>query len=98
MTICCVCGLVFKPAQYHAKTCSSTCRQRLRRGGHLAYIADWPQARQQARRALHQALADVIIIERTVRAARRQRRKIVSRAVIKLAPLSKGPHRGGGMA
>src|SRR5260370_18824282 len=94
---CAVCGLEFKPRRSDAKTCCDTCRKRLQRGQHLAYLREWPPARQRAREAIHQALADAIAVERVARAARRQRRIIGRRAVTKLAPLSRGPHRGGGI-
>jgi hypothetical protein len=46
---------------------------------------------QLARRALHQAIEDAIAIERVVRTARRERRKLGWRAVVELAPLRRGP-------
>jgi hypothetical protein len=91
---CAVCGLEFKPVRNDAKTCSNTCRKR-RAVGRLAYIAELPQVQQRARRALHQAIEDAIAIERVVRTARLERRKLGRRAVIKLAPLRIAPRRGG---
>jgi hypothetical protein len=93
---CAVCGLTFQPTQYHAKVCCATCRQRLHRGGRLFYVEELPQVQQQARRALHQAIEDTIAIEKVVRAARRERRKIGRRMVRSLAPLTRGSSRGGG--
>src|SRR5258708_37787709 len=78
---CVVCGLEFKPRRSDAKTCCDTCRKRLQRGQHLAYLREWPPARQRAREAIHLALADAIAVESVVRAPRRQRRKITSRTV-----------------
>jgi len=46
----------------------------------------------------HQAIEDTIAIERVVRSARRERRKIGRRAVVKLAPLIRGPRRGGSIS
>jgi hypothetical protein len=89
--------LVFKPTRFDARTCSDTCRQRLRRGGHTVYIENLPHVQKLARRALHQAIEDTIAIERVVRSARRERRKLGRRVVIKLAPLSQEPCRGGGI-
>jgi hypothetical protein len=91
------CGLEFMPIRNDGKTCSDTCRQRLRRGRRFAYLAELPQAQQQARRALHQAIEGTIALERAIRAARRERRNIGRRAIVRLAPLRRGPQRGGGI-
>ena len=53
---CRVCGLEFTPSRFDAITCSSTCRQRLRRGNALAYLADLSPEEQRIHRDLHAAL------------------------------------------
>jgi hypothetical protein len=78
-------------------SCSVTCRSRLHRGGRLAYLAELFQAQQQARRACHEAAEAILATERLVRVARRERLTISRRAVLKLAPSTKGPQRGGGL-
>jgi hypothetical protein len=64
----------------------------------FAYLAKLPPAQQNARRAIHEALTDAIAIEKVVKAARRERRIISRRTVHTLAPLSRGPSRGGGIS
>ena len=94
---CAVCGLEFKPHRSDAKTCCDTCRKRLQSGRRFDYLQSWPPARQAARLATHRALADAIAIERMVKAARRERRVLGRRMVRELAPLTRGPSRGGGI-
>jgi hypothetical protein len=93
---CLVCGSEFRPQRTDAKTCTDVCRQRLHRGRRFDYLAGWPPARLAARLATHQAIADAIAIERMVKAARRERRKLARRIVRTIAPLTRGPSRGGG--
>jgi hypothetical protein len=83
---CRVCGTEFKPRRSDAVTCSARCRQRLRRGHALDYIAGLPleerraardgqAARQQQREQMRRRSA----LERDQRAARaneRLRRKV----------------------
>jgi hypothetical protein len=94
---CLVCGSEFRPVRSDARCCTSTCRQRLHRGQRLAYLQDCPPAQQLARQTLHQAIEDTIAIEKVVRAARRERRMLARRMVRKLAPLTRGPSRSGGI-
>jgi hypothetical protein len=100
--------------RFDAKTCSGACRIRVMRDieqGHpLAYIDamdDWTEAQKRARRSLHQAIDDMIAIEKMVRAARRERRRAATRAGKGGRPLHLKPapdpapeeppkHRGGG--
>jgi hypothetical protein len=93
---CIVCGMEFV-GRSDSWCCTVTCRSRLHRGGRLAYLAELPQAQQQARRACHEAAEAILATERLVRAARRERRTISRRAVLKLAASTKGPSRGGGL-
>jgi hypothetical protein len=76
---CRVCGMRFMPSRRDQITCSSTCRQRLRRGGAFAYLADLsPRERVRERRdhaALDRDLADLRQEDRTLRAEARQRRQ-----------------------
>ena len=76
---CRVCGLEFTPSRFDAITCSSTCRQRLRRGNALAYLADLSPAEQRIHRDLHAALdasreaeKKAVAASKQVREARRQ--------------------------
>ena len=48
--VCRVCGIAFTAPRFDAKTCSSTCRSRLRRGFDLAYLND-PSLGKRERRA-----------------------------------------------
>jgi hypothetical protein len=52
--VCAVCGS--PPARWGATTCSSTCRQRKRRGGDLAYIAGLPNREQERAREYHKVM------------------------------------------
>jgi len=47
---CRVCGVGFATSRYDAKTCTSTCRQRLHRGGDLAYLAALKSHERRAHR------------------------------------------------
>ena len=51
--VCRVCGRDFIAPRFDAKTCSSTCRQRLRRGGDLAYLAGLSKKQQRLERNVH---------------------------------------------
>jgi hypothetical protein len=54
-TICRVCGTEFFAPRRDALTCTSTCRQRLHRGGTFAYFANLTAKQQRAQRELHDA-------------------------------------------
>jgi hypothetical protein len=80
--VCRVCGLEFTAARFDAKTCTDTCRSRLRRGGDLAYLDDPALSRKEKRagRAMHAAYDDTKAAHRKLveatRAARDERRKL----------------------
>jgi hypothetical protein len=95
---CQVCGLEFRSHRTDAKTCTTTCRQRLHRGHAFAYLTDLPPAQARARRAVHEAQADALDLERAVRAAYRERRRISRRTVRELPAMTPGLHRGGGFS
>jgi hypothetical protein len=78
---CRVCGLRFTPKRFDAVTCSSTCRQRLHRGGDAAFVADLPRAERAPMRrwlkasAMQRAvLRNASASERRERAAKREHR------------------------
>jgi hypothetical protein len=75
--VCRVCGRDFVAPRFDAKTCSSTCRQRLRRGGDLAYLAGLGKRQQRAERKLHEAWDALKVAHRNdVAAERAERRKL----------------------
>jgi hypothetical protein len=51
--VCRVCGIEFTAPRFDAKTCSSTCRSRLRRGGDLAYVKLLSKRDQRSARKMH---------------------------------------------
>jgi hypothetical protein len=55
--VCRVCGRDFVAARFDALTCTDTCRQRLRRGGELAYLAGLGKKQQRLERNLHDSYA-----------------------------------------
>jgi hypothetical protein len=69
----------FMPSRRDQITCSSTCRQRLRRGGAFAYLADLPLRERKVERRYHAALdrdiADLRQENRTLRSEAHQRRQ-----------------------
>jgi hypothetical protein len=73
---CRVCGLWFTAARWGATTCSSTCRQRKRRGGDLAYIAGLPNREQERARAYHAEMDAVRAEYRQAVQAFAERRKL----------------------
>ena len=78
------------PSRFDALTCSSTCRQRLHRGGDGAFLAELPRAEQALMRRLLKAsalnralLRHASASERSKRAAKRERlRDDVAREVV----------------
>src|SRR5690242_3271342 len=56
-------------SRFDAVTCSETCRQRLHRGGDLAYLADLTPKEQRIHRDLHAALDASREAEKKARAA-----------------------------
>jgi hypothetical protein len=75
-----VCGLEFTSSRFDAVTCSATCRQRLHRGGDLAYLIDLPPEEQQLHRHLHSALDASREAEKKALAARMQARETCRKA------------------
>jgi hypothetical protein len=69
----------FTPSRRDQITCTPTCRQRMRRGGAFAYLADLSlRERKRARRyhaALDRDIADLRQEDRTLRAEAHQRRQ-----------------------
>jgi hypothetical protein len=53
--ICHVCGRHFTASRFDARTCTSACRQRLRRGQKFAYLAGLTKRQQRAGREMHAA-------------------------------------------
>jgi hypothetical protein len=53
---CRVCGFEFTPSREDAVTCTSTCRQRLRKGQEFAYFEALTRKQQRIERDLHAAL------------------------------------------
>jgi hypothetical protein len=72
--ICRVCGTSFRPERLGAITCSSTCRQRLRRGQAFAYLASLSPGKRRAERKWHAAYARDLAREKSANAAERERR------------------------
>jgi hypothetical protein len=80
--VCRVCGIRFAAPRFDAITCSSTCRQRLRRGGAFAYLDALPKQLQRSHREMHAAqdrhLAahkHMVAVVREQRASKRERRR-----------------------
>jgi hypothetical protein len=82
--VCHVCGRHFTASRFDARTCTSTCRQRLRRGQEFAYLAGLTKRQQRAGREMHAAydklkaprkdhVADTRKAREAKREARRQR-------------------------
>jgi hypothetical protein len=58
---CMVCGTVFWAKRFDARMCTDTCRQRLRRGGDLAYMGGMNQReRDKARRRARPSAVGII--------------------------------------
>ena len=75
---CRVCGQGFRSRRFDAITCTSTCRQRFKRGYDLAYLDGLTKREQKAARAYHEATDAWIEAHRRhlaiVRANRAERR------------------------
>jgi hypothetical protein len=78
--VCRVCGRDFVAPRFDAKTCTPTCRQRLRRGGDLAYLAGLGKRQQRAERKMHADWDGTKVEHRdyvaATRAGRRQLREL----------------------
>jgi hypothetical protein len=53
--VCHVCGRNFTASRFDARTCTSACRQRLRRGREFAYLAGLTKRQQRTGREMHAA-------------------------------------------
>ena len=77
VSLCCrVCGRYFPASRFDALTCSSTCRQRLRRGQDLAYLNGLPERQQQVEREMHAANDRLIAAHRNAVAAKQKVRDL----------------------
>jgi hypothetical protein len=74
-TICRVCGVRFRAPRFDAVTCSSTCRQRLRRGHDLAYLAGLTVREQRAERRRQEIVDEWRKAEKKWNAGRRVARE-----------------------
>ncbi len=61
---CRVCGLSFRSRRFDAITCSSTCRQRFKRGHAFAYLEGMTNRKQKSERERHAALDEHIVARR----------------------------------
>jgi hypothetical protein len=68
--VCRVCGIHFSSPRCDAITCSTTCRQRLRRGQAFAYLTHLSTREQRAERRYHEAMDEARATDRKARAAR----------------------------
>jgi hypothetical protein len=80
--VCHVCGRNFTASRFDARTCTSACRQRLRRGQGFAYLAGLTKRQQRAGREMHAAYdklkaahKDRVAATREVREAKREARR-----------------------
>jgi hypothetical protein len=62
--VCRVCGLEFRSRRFDAITCSSTCRQRLKRGQAFAYLDGLPKHQRKTERHYHAAHGERIATHR----------------------------------
>ena len=73
---CRVCGNRFPVVRGDAKTCSSTCRSRLRRGQAFAYLEGLSAKERQAEMAYHDAHDRVVVAVKEAKAAREKVREL----------------------
>src|SRR5215469_16553450 len=80
--VCHVCGRNFTASRFDARTCTSACRQRLRRGQEFAYLAGLTKRQQRSGREMHAAYdelkaahKDHVAAKRTTREAKREARR-----------------------
>jgi hypothetical protein len=73
---CRVCGIRFPVIRGDAKTCSSTCRSRLRRGHAFAYFAGLSAKERAAERAYHDASDLVLVTVKEAKTAREAVREL----------------------
>jgi hypothetical protein len=60
--------------RFDALVCTSTCRQRKRRGHDLGYLVNLPDYLAEVRRMIHDADLDAVATAKAVRAAKREGR------------------------
>jgi hypothetical protein len=72
---CRVCGHEFTPSRFDQRVCTDTCRQRLHRGGDLAYLADLDPKPRRAARAQHVKIEREIAERKAANAAERKARR-----------------------
>jgi hypothetical protein len=75
-TTCRVCRLEFTASRFDAITCSSTCRQRLKRGHAFAYLTGLPKHVQRAEREMHAAFDKFLVAYRDDIAAKHRVREL----------------------
>jgi SLT domain-containing protein len=73
--ICRVCGMTFTAPRWDARTCSTTCRSRLHRGGDLAYLAGLTAKQQRLERIMHDTRTEWIATYREAAVANREARR-----------------------
>jgi hypothetical protein len=74
--VCRVCGMDFVSPRCDAITCTDTCRQRLKRGQALAYLATLSKSEQRVFRRYHVARDATIAAHKAAVAATRQHRDL----------------------
>jgi len=86
--VCQVCGSQFTASRFNARTCTSACRQRLRRGQEFAYLAGLTKRQQRAGREMHAAYDKLKAAHKAIEAkleARRQQAELkLERAIAEL--------------
>jgi hypothetical protein len=75
LLVCHVCGRNFTASRFDARTCTSTCRQRLRRGQGFAYLAGLTKRQQRAGREMHAAFDELKAAHKDHVAATRKARE-----------------------
>jgi hypothetical protein len=75
LLFCRVCGRNFTASRFDAHTCTSACRQRLRRGQEFAYLAGLTKRQQRAGREMHAAFDKLKAAHKNHAAATRKARK-----------------------
>jgi hypothetical protein len=81
LLLCHVCGRNFTASRFDARTCTSTCRQRLRRGQEFAYLAGLTKRQQHAGRKMHAVYDELKAARKDHVAARRKAREAKREAV-----------------
>jgi len=74
--VCRVCGRDFEAPRWDARTCSSTCRQRLHRGKDLAYLAELGDDQKEADFRMHAAWSKAVAAGKEASAARKRVREL----------------------